>query len=175
MLAGVLLLALPATSQTAQPAAGQSTSRPQPEGPPSPPDAPIPDAGTTASPPAKSKVKRTLNKFDPHCINIIFHTCWSSPAADPAKPVNEEEKQYAEDIEVGYFYLNDRNYVAAESRLKEALELKPDSTEALIGLAQAQQKRGEREAARQSYEAYLKLKPDGPDTDKVKQALADLK
>ena len=49
-----------------------------------------------------------------------------------------------EDIDVGYYYLKDKNYRAAESRLKEALELKPDSPVALIGLAQAQQKLGKR-------------------------------
>jgi Tfp pilus assembly protein PilF len=71
--------------------------------------------------------------------------------------------------------LKDKNYVAAESRLKEALEIKPDSPAALIGLAQAQQKLGKSDAARQNYEAYLKLNPDGPDADKVKKALAQLK
>ena len=126
-------------------------------------------------PESKSRTKRVINKLDPHCIDIIFHTCWSSPAADPAKPISEEEKQYAQDIDVGYFYLKNKNYVAAESRLKEALEMKPDSTDALIGLAQAQQKQGKRDAARQHYEAYLKLKPDGPDAEKVKTALTELK
>jgi len=41
-------------------------------------------------------------------------------------------------------------------------------------LAQAQQKLGKKEEARQTYEAYLKLKPDGPDADKVRKALAQL-
>jgi hypothetical protein len=45
----------------------------------------------------------------------------------------------------------------------------------LIGLAQAQQKSGDIEAARQSYQAYLKGTPEGPDTEKVKKALAQLK
>ena len=59
--------------------------------------------------------------------------------------------------------------------MKEALELKPDSPAAFIGLAQAQQKLGKKDAARQNYEAYLKLNPDGPDAEKVKKALAQLK
>jgi tetratricopeptide (TPR) repeat protein len=172
----MLWLALPSAAQTAPPTStGQSTSRPHPEEPPLPPDAPNPDQGSTTVPESKSRTKRVINKLDPHCINIIFHTCWSSPTADPVKPVHEEEKQYAENIEVGYFYLQNKNYIAAESRLKEALELKPESPDALIGLAQAQQKQGKRGAARQSYEAYLKLKPDGPDAEKVKKALAELK
>lgn len=81
----------------------------------------------------------------------------------------------AKDIDVGYYYLKDKNYRAAESRLKEALEIMPSSSVALIGLAQAQQKLGQRDEARQNYQVYLKLNPDGPDAEKVKKALAQLK
>lgn len=120
-------------------------------------------------------MKRTLNKLDPHCIDVIFHSCWSSPAAEPGHALPDNEKQASEDIEVGYYYLKDKNYRGAESRLKEALQLKPDNPAALIGLAQAQQKLGEHDAARQNYEAYLKIQPEGPDSEKVKKALAQLK
>jgi tetratricopeptide (TPR) repeat protein len=162
-------------AQSAQQPAGESSSRSQPETPPTPPDAPTPDLGTQTTPPAKSGVKRTLNKLDPHCIDVIFHSCWTSPAADPGSPAPDNGKVAAQDIDVGYYYLKDKNYRAAESRLKEALELKPDSQVALIGLAQAQQKLGKSDAARQNYEAYLKLNPDGPEADKVKKALGQLK
>jgi tetratricopeptide (TPR) repeat protein len=156
--------------QNTQPPAGESSSRSQPE---ASPDTTAPDQPAPAPPP-KSAGKRTLNKLDPHCIDAIFHTCWTAPEATPDKPVSPEE-QAAKDIEVGYFYLGDKRYVAAESRLKEAVQLAPESTAALIGLAQAQQKLGKRDEARANYEAYLKLKPDGPDAEKVKKALAQLK
>jgi Tfp pilus assembly protein PilF len=145
---------------------------------PTPPDAPAPDLGSQTSPPPKSKAKKLANKLDPHCIDVIFHSCWSSPAAPPGKVLSEEElksQQEAKDIEVGYFYLNEKNYVAAESRLKEAVEFRPDAAAAWVGLAQAQQELHKDDAARKSYEAYLKLKPDGPDAEKVKKALAELK
>jgi tetratricopeptide (TPR) repeat protein len=178
-LLGVWLVAS-AAAQSGTPASGEeSSSRTQPNQPPTPPDAPAPDLGQQTSPPTESKVKRAVNKFDPHCIDVIFHACWSSPAPPPkGKALTEEEQQaqlVAKDIDVGYFYLNEKNYAAAEGRLKEAAELKPDSTAALIGLAQAQQKLGKRADARNSYEAYLKVKPDGPEADKVKKALAELK
>ena len=172
MFACALTVGLSAQSTTQAPS-GESTSRPQQ--PPTPPDAPTPDQGTQTTPPPTSSVKRTLNKLDPHCIDVIFHSCWSSPAADAANPAPTAEKQAAEDIDVGYYYLKDKNYRAAQSRLKEALALEPGSPVALIGLAQAQQKLGDREGARQSYEAYLKGNPDGPDAEKVKKALAQLK
>jgi Tfp pilus assembly protein PilF len=120
-------------------------------------------------------VKKTLNKLDPHCIDVVFHSCWSSPVAQPAHVTPTDEQQAAKDIDVGYYYLKDKNYRASESRLEEALQLSPNNPAALIGLAQAQQKLGERDAARQSYEAYLKIQPDGADSEKVKKALAQLK
>src|SRR5215470_2087083 len=163
------------------PVLGQSTTPPQPTNPqdsssrqrpdaaPSPPDAPIPDKGAMPSPPSKSKAKKIANKFDPHCIDVIFHACWSSPEVpQPGKPLSEEQEhaqQAAKDIDVGYYYLNQKNYIAAESRLKEAVELKPDAAAAYIGLGQAQQKLGKLAEARRSYEAYLNLKPDGPEAE----------
>jgi tetratricopeptide (TPR) repeat protein len=156
-----------------------SSSRERPDAAPSPPDTPTPDLGTQPAPPSKSKAKKIANKFDPHCIDVIFHACWSSPELpQPGKPVSEEQErtqQAAKDIDVGYYYLNQKNYVAAESRLKEAVELKPDTAAAWIGLGQAQQKLGKTDDARTSYEAYLKLEPDGHDAEKVKKALTELK
>lgn len=174
-----VLLATMATAAQNPPASPQeSSSRTQPDAAPSPPDAPVPDLGTQTSPPPKSKSKKVANKLDPHCIDVIFHSCWSSPAAPPGKVLSEEEQkaqQAAKDIDVGYYYLNEKNYVAAEGRLKEAAELKPDAAAAWVGLAQAQQKLHKDDAARQSYEAYLKLNPDGADAEKVKKAMADMK
>ncbi|HVP55618.1 MAG TPA: tetratricopeptide repeat protein [Candidatus Eisenbacteria bacterium] len=179
-LCGLLLVAgILVPAQTAQPTSPQdSSSRAQPDQPPTPPDAPAPDLRQQISPPPKSKAKKIVNKLDPHCIDVIFHSCWSSPAAPPGKVLTEEEQkaqQAATDIDVGYYYLNEKNYVAAESRLKEAVELKPDAAAAYIGLAQAQQKRGKTAEARASYEAYLMLEPEGHDAEKVKKALAELK
>lgn len=153
---------------------GESSSKRQPAPPASPADAPTPDQGTQTVPQSNSKAKRVINKLDPHCIDAIFHTCWSSPAAASEKPISEEDL-VAKDIEIGYYYLREKNYVAAESRLEEAVKIKQNSPDALVGLAQAQQKLGKREAARKSYEAYLELKPEAADAEKVRQALGQLK
>jgi tetratricopeptide (TPR) repeat protein len=175
----LLLVGIPALAQTASTASPQeSTSLAQPDAPPSPPDAPIPDVGTQTSPPPPSKAKKVADKFDPRCMDVIFHVCWSSPAAPQGKVLTAEQKtaqQASEDIEVGYFYMNKKNYRAAESRLQEAAELKPDAAAAWVGLAQAQQKLGKNEAARQSYEEYLKLIPDGAGAEQAKKAMAELK
>jgi len=171
-----LLLEMAVWTQTATVSGQESSSRTAPEVP-TPPDATVPDLGQQTSPPPKSTAKKFASKFDPHCIDVIFHACWSSPPAMPSKVLTDEEKQAqqaAKDIDVGFYYLNEKNYVAAESRLKEAVELKPDAAPAYIGLGQAQQKLGKTADARQSYEAFLKLTPDSPDADKVRKALASL-
>jgi tetratricopeptide (TPR) repeat protein len=172
----VLAVGLSAQSPTSPPQQ-ESSSREQPVGAPTPPDAPSPDLGRQTSTPSQSKAKKVANKFDPHCIDVIFHACWSSPATPPGKVLTDEQKkaqQVAEDIEVGYFYMNKNNFIVAESRLKEAVELKPDAAAAWVGLGQAQQKLRKNDDARRSYEEYLKLNPDSADAEKVKKALAEL-
>jgi len=173
-----LLLASATLAQSGTTASPQeSSSRDQPSTAPTPPDAPAPDLGTQTSPPPTSKAKKVADKFDPHCMDVIFHVCWSSPAAPQSKVLTEEQKkskQAAEDLEVGYFYMNKKNYRAAESRLQEAAELKPDAAAAWVGLAQAQQKLGKDDAARQSYEEYLNLNPDSAGAEQAKKAMASL-
>jgi len=172
-----VFVAISMMAQTTSPPSEQESSSRQPDVP-TPPDAPTPDLGSQTNQPSKSKARKIANKLDPHCIDVIFHSCWSSPSAQPTKTLTEEEQkaqQAAKDIDVGYFYLNEKNYIAAESRLKEATELKPDIAAGYIGLGQAQQKLGKTAEARKSYEAYLLLSPEGKDADKVKKVLAELK
>jgi tetratricopeptide (TPR) repeat protein len=172
-----VLIATSGQAQSTTPVSPQESSSRAPDVP-TPPDAPAPDLGQQTSPPPKSKAKKLANKLDPHCIDVIFHSCWSSPAAPQSKVLTEEEQKaqtVAKDIDVGYFYLNEKNYIAAESRLREAVELKPDAAAAWVGLAQAQQKLHKDDAARQSYEAYLKLNPDSAGAEQAKKAMASLK
>lgn len=173
-----LVLVSSALAQSATTASPQeSSSHEQPPGAPTPPDAPSPDLGQQTSPPPASKAKKIADKFDPHCMDVIFHVCWSSPAPPQGKVLTDEqkkEKKAAEDIEVGYFYMNKKNYRAAESRLQEAAELRPGAAAAWVGLAQAQQKLGKDDAARQSYEEYLKLNPDSAGAEQAKKAMASL-
>jgi tetratricopeptide (TPR) repeat protein len=174
----VVVLATGLLAQTPAGSGQESSSRERPDAPPSPPDAPAPDLGTQTSPPPPSKAKKVVDKFDPHCMDVIFHVCWSSPAAPQTKVLTEEQKkaqQAAEDIEVGYFYMNKHNFIAAESRLREAVELKPDAAAAWVGLGQAQQKLGKNDDARRSYEEYLKLDPDTAGAEQARRAMASLK
>jgi tetratricopeptide (TPR) repeat protein len=74
-------------------------------------------------------------------------------------------------IEVGDFYFKQGNYRAAISRYREALYFKDNDAAATFHLAQALEKNHEPYEARQAYEAYLKILPEGPDAVEAKKAL----
>jgi tetratricopeptide (TPR) repeat protein len=76
------------------------------------------------------------------------------------------------DIEVGDFYFKRQNYRAALDRYQEALYYKNNDAIATYKLATCQEKVGESDDARKSYEAYLKLLPEGPFAADSRKALA---
>jgi tetratricopeptide (TPR) repeat protein len=75
------------------------------------------------------------------------------------------------DIEVGDFYLKRKNYRAAEDRYREALVYKPGDAMAQLRLGQTLEKLGELDEARQNYEGYLKILPEGPLAKEAHQGL----
>jgi Flp pilus assembly protein TadD len=79
------------------------------------------------------------------------------------------------DIEVGDYYAKRENYHAAVSRYREALEFKPHDAEATFKLAEVLNKTGDAAGARENYESYLKILPNGPYAKKAKEALGKLK
>jgi tetratricopeptide (TPR) repeat protein len=81
----------------------------------------------------------------------------------------------AKDVEVGDFYLQQKNYNAAISRYREALEYKPNDAIATFKLAVALEKNGELTEARQNFEAYLKSLPKGSYADEARSHLEKLK
>ena len=78
------------------------------------------------------------------------------------------------DVEVGDYYAKRKNYPAAISRYREALEFKPHDVVATYALAQALEKSGNLEEARESYEDYLKTLPNGPQAAECRKALERL-
>jgi tetratricopeptide (TPR) repeat protein len=79
------------------------------------------------------------------------------------------------DVEVGDFYYKKENYRAAISRYREALEYKPRDAEATFKLAEALGKSGDTAGAKENYEEYLKILPNGPYAKKAKEGLERLK
>jgi tetratricopeptide (TPR) repeat protein len=78
-------------------------------------------------------------------------------------------------VEVGDYYFKLGNYRAAISRYEEALEWKPRDAEATYKLGVVQEKTGNYNDALASYQAYLKILPDGPLAAKAHQGVDRLK
>lgn len=114
------------------------------------------------------------------------------PAVHPAVPpaVKEQEppeedpdlipKEYSfnpleasRNITAGNFYFKKGNYRAASKRYLEASKWDPTSSEALLKLAEADEKMRDFAGARESYTKYLAM-PDIKDADAVKKKLARL-
>jgi tetratricopeptide (TPR) repeat protein len=81
----------------------------------------------------------------------------------------------AKDIEVGDFYFRRKNYIAAESRYREALQYKENDATATFKLAVCLEKMSRPEEAREEFEAYLKILPYGSEASEAKKAIERLK
>ena len=119
-----------------------------------------PDPGT----PGISSSKETK-------VNIPPPTGEAAPSdVQEMKPYDPHKADKS--IEVGDYYFHQKNYRAAESRYREALEWKPGDAVATYKLGEVMEKIGNLVQARQNYQAYLKILPDGPLAKDAKKALS---
>jgi tetratricopeptide (TPR) repeat protein len=100
-------------------------------------------------------------------------------AAAPSADVNEmhpwDPHKALKDIEVGDFYFRRKNYRAAESRYREALLYKNNDAAATYRLAVSLEKLDRPDEAREEYESYLKILPEGHESERARRALERLK
>lgn len=144
--------------------------------PPSPPDAPLPDLGSLPSSASttKSKVKHALDRLTPNCADVVYHSCWSSPEPDPSARLPEAEREAQRNREAGEIYYRDKNYRGSESRFREALSYQPADPRATFDLAESLEKLGKTAEARDAYQTYLNILPNGPSAASAKKALSRL-
>lgn len=126
------------------------------------------------TPPAEKKqsaVKRKLKELVPSCTNVGAYVKCKASKPEKAKDPGPDN-EYAKDMDVGNFYLNERkNYAGAMMRFRDALEQKPNDPLATFKLAQALEGLKQNDEAREGYSAYLKLEPKGPHVGEARQAL----
>lgn len=100
-------------------------------------------------------------------------------AVAPGADVNEvhpwNPHKAAKDIEVGDFYFKRKNYRAAQSRYREALLYKDDDAIATYRLAVCLENLDQPDEARQEYESYLRILPNGHDAERARKAIERLK
>lgn len=112
----------------------------------------------------------------------------SLQGANELKPIPDEEKPgkhskgteapthtegVAEDINVGSYYLERKNWRAALSRFESGLVLDPENPEVYWGMAEAQSHLGEYAKARENYEKLLEYDPGGKHAKEARKALKE--
>ena len=80
----------------------------------------------------------------------------------------------AQDIQVGNYYLDRKNWKAALSRFQSARILDPENPAAFFGMAEAEQHLGDVASARAHYEIVLTYDPEGPQSKAARKALREL-
>ena len=78
------------------------------------------------------------------------------------------------DVEIGDYYFKRKNYKAALDRYKEALYYKDNDAVATYRLAVCQEKLGQKTEARENFEKYLKILPEGPMAKEARASLEKL-
>ena len=79
----------------------------------------------------------------------------------------------SKDIEVGGYYLETKNWKAAESRFESAMVLDPDNPDVFWGLAEAERHLGDFADARTHYQTVLVYDPDGKHGKDARKALKE--
>ena len=80
----------------------------------------------------------------------------------------------AKSVEVGDFYFKRKNYKAAEDRYREALMYKDNDAIATFRLAVCLDKMERPGEAILEYESYLKILPNGPESEPAHKAITRL-
>jgi tetratricopeptide (TPR) repeat protein len=90
------------------------------------------------------------------------------------EPKQQTHKEAAaEDINVGSYYLDKKNWRAAQSRYQSAMVLDPENPEVYWGLAESAYHLGDLAAARGYYLKVFEYDPDGPHGKQLKKILKD--
>jgi tetratricopeptide (TPR) repeat protein len=91
----------------------------------------------------------------------------------PAVKVPEHQETSAEDIEVGKYYLQTKNWKAALSRFESAMVLSPDDPDVYWGLAESARHLGNFAEARGYYQKVAEYDPDSRHGKDAIKALKD--
>jgi tetratricopeptide (TPR) repeat protein len=91
-----------------------------------------------------------------------------------AMPHVHTKLQTQQDLDVGTYYLQSGNYVAAYARFKEAATLHPENADAMFGLAEAARHLKKNDEAMENYRLYLDVVPSGGKSRDARKGIAML-
>ena len=107
----------------------------------------------------------------------------SKPQQQEQEPPEEDEdlkpKEYSfnpleaeRNLKIGNYYFKRGNFKGALGRFKEASLWNPTYAVAFLRMGDAEEKMKDRDAARQAYQKFLELEPDGKQAEAVRKKLA---
>jgi tetratricopeptide (TPR) repeat protein len=79
--------------------------------------------------------------------------------------------QADKELTVGKFYFRKGSYKAAARRFEEATKWNPGLAEAYLRLGEARLKLKDRKAAREAWQKYLELEPEGKEASNIRKRL----
>jgi tetratricopeptide (TPR) repeat protein len=92
----------------------------------------------------------------------------------PPKAKEQDPVESKKNINIGNFYLKQKNYAAAIERYLEATEYQIDSVRACEALARAYEKNGDITKAISTYKTFIEKNPNSPNAAKFRIKIADL-
>jgi Tfp pilus assembly protein PilF len=162
-----------------EPRSGSSSSKgkqprptPTPEQQPQQPEkqqTPVPQQGTEQG---ESSSKDTQVDFSSASRQDLPRPAVEDPNENVFRPWDPHRA--AKDVEVGEYYLKQKNYRAALERFNDALLYKPNDADATFDLALTQEKLDLFDKARRNYSKYLEIVPGGPKAKECQEALKRL-
>jgi tetratricopeptide (TPR) repeat protein len=96
------------------------------------------------------------------------------PAPDPAGDPVWDPLRAEKDIEVGRYYMKKGDFDAAIDRFQDATVARPGYALPFRLLAEAQEKKGLKREAIQSYKTYLKIFPHAQDAGPIRKRIQKL-
>jgi tetratricopeptide (TPR) repeat protein len=99
----------------------------------------------------------------------------AAPAPDTAKaPAPVPAEDATEDVNVGQFYLDRKNWRAAQSRFAAAFAAEKENPDAVWGLAEAERHLGMLKEADEHYKLFLTYDPTGPHGKAARKAVGEV-
>jgi Tfp pilus assembly protein PilF len=98
----------------------------------------------------------------------------SDVPSGPPRPTKSKREILQEDLDVGGFYLQQKNWKAAQGRFASAFALNAESPDAVWGLAEAERHLRMYQEADQHYKLFLSYDPDGPHGKAARKALEEV-
>ena len=95
-------------------------------------------------------------------------------AAEKPKEYMFNPLQAENEMKAGEFYFKRGKFAAAANRFKEATLWNPTLAEAFLRLGEADEKRHDRDGAKQAYSKFLEVAPDSKHASDVKKRLSKL-